>query len=179
MANMDRADDMIRDILDASKIKAGEKFLFDLQSCNIQLIAQQVVEDFTSIYGSRFNLEAMGDMNGVWDESLIQRMMENLVNNAIKYGHSASPIGIRIHHYQEKVEISVHNFGNPISEENQKRMFQPYTRVEANPASQKGWGIGLTLVKGFAEGMGGTVDVESSVEKGTTFTISLPFHVIE
>ena len=178
MNNMDRADYMIRDILDASKIKAGEKFSLNLKPCNMLEIAQEVVEDLTTVHGNRFQIHTHGRMDGIWDQEILQRILENIMNNAIKYGHLSSPITLKIDENNKKINVSVHNLGNPISIEDQKTLFVPYKRVEATSASQKGWGIGLTLVKGFAEAMKGNVSVASSEEEGTTFTIVLPLEVI-
>jgi signal transduction histidine kinase len=69
----------------------------------------------------------------------------------------------------------VHNWGNPISAEDQKRLFRPFSRTQGARASgQKGWGLGLTLVQGCAVAHGGRVDVQSTPEGGTTFTLDLP-----
>ena len=73
------------------------------------------------------------------------------------------------------VELGVHNEGNAINPEDQKTLFQLYRRpTSAVNGGQMGWGVGLSLVKGIIEAHGGTVRVESSEEKGTTFSLRLP-----
>ncbi|MGZ3790455.1 MAG: sensor histidine kinase, partial [Bacteriovorax sp.] len=71
-------------------------------------------------------------------------------------------------------EISVHNEGEPISLEEQKYLFNQYSRTKSAVGSgQIGWGIGLSLVKGLAEAHGGTVRIESDSQSGTTFIVRL------
>jgi signal transduction histidine kinase len=77
----------------------------------------------------------------------------------------------------EQVELAVHNLGRPIPEEEQAILFQHFTRTKsAETSGKKGWGIGLTLVKGVAEAHGGSVQVESTPAHGTTFRVRLPRH---
>jgi signal transduction histidine kinase len=74
------------------------------------------------------------------------------------------------------VALRVHNEGAPIPAEQQARLFAPFAQIESAVVgrSTRGWGLGLTLVRGCAEAHGGTVRVESDAESGTTFTIELP-----
>jgi signal transduction histidine kinase len=69
----------------------------------------------------------------------------------------------------------VHNEGKPIPTEEQAALFRPFGRAARAVASgQRGWGLGLTLVKGVAEAHGGEVHLESEPGRGTTFTVALP-----
>ena len=112
-----------------------------------------------------------------WDKKQIQRVLENLLSNAIKYGDPKEPITITLALEQnnQNVFFAVQNFGNIISTEDQKSIFTQFRRTkEAQAGNKKGWGIGLTLVKGVAEARGGRVDVTSDLDSGTVFTVRLP-----
>ena len=172
--NMNRADNMIRDILDASRIKAGEKISLNRIDCELNSIVEKTLENLATIHGERFDLIQGATIHGHWDCHALQRIVENLVNNAVKYGLGTTPITIRIEQKEDLAFLSVHNLGNPLSEEEQNYIFQPFKRVESSVQGQKGWGIGLTLVSGFAEAHGGYVSVKSSKNEGTTFTVCLP-----
>ena len=173
--NMDRADRMIQDILDASHIKAGEKVALDIASYDLQEIMEVTIEDLINIHGPRITLKGNKDILGYWDSSAIKRMTENLVNNAVKYGNELGTITIEINQIEKNIEIAVHNIGNPIPIEEQQAIFEPSQRAtSAILGSQKGWGIGLTLVKGFAEALGGKISLKSSEKEGTTFSILIP-----
>lgn len=173
--NIDRTDSMIQDLLDANAIKGGEELSIERQDCHLNEITMSVLEQLTSIHGERFVFQADKDIYGFWDCSNLRRVIENLAGNAVKYGDSQSPITISLEQKPDAVEIAVHNEGEPISPEDQTVIFEHTKRTRAAKISgHKGWGIGLTLVKGIVQAHGGKALVESAPEKGTTFRIILP-----
>ena len=175
ISSVDRADHMVQDLLDAGKIKAGEKFLLNLKLCDLNDIVNNTIEDLSTVHGSRFKIESNQHIEGMWDGDVIRRILENLANNAVKYGSMESPIEIKLKSDGKDASIAVHNKGNPISPDEQSKLFEAYRRSEsATTSNQKGWGIGLTLVQGFSKALGGDVRVTSSINEGTTFTVSLP-----
>ena len=73
------------------------------------------------------------------------------------------------------VRISVHNWGNPMGENELVSIFEPYQRLRpAHGDGPQGWGLGLSLVHGLVDAHGGTIRAQSSAEAGTTFTVELP-----
>ena len=176
IVNMDRADDMIRDLLDVSRIRAGEPLPLTYTECRLRDIIETSVADLALTHGSRIRMEnEFGELVGSWDANIIQRIVENLVGNAVKYGTPDTPITVRLDETAEWVEIGVHNDGNPIADVDQVSLFDPFRRTkDALGGGLRGWGIGLTLVKGMTEALGGMVRVESSVAQGTTFFVRLP-----
>jgi len=90
----------------------------------------------------------------------------------VKYGDSNKPITLGVQRSSEGAEISVHNYGAVIPAEAHTSLFDPFMR--STTKGKTGWGLGLTLVRGATEAHGGKVTVESSEDKGTTFTIHLP-----
>ncbi|MBC7428010.1 MAG: sensor histidine kinase [Bacteriovorax sp.] len=102
------------------------------------------------------------------------RIVENLCNNAVKFGKEHSPVTLFLDMVENMVSIKVHNFGKVITPENLEKLFEPYQRPDEKSTSHKpGWGLGLTLVKGLAEAHHGRVEVESSELDGTSFTVYL------
>lgn len=176
--NMGRADAMIRDLLDASSVKAGEKLLVDMGECNLNQIIKDTVEEFSTMYGDRFQIIQNEDILGNWSCSGVRRIIENLCNNAIKYGSPHEVVKVILENHPSHVVIKVHNMGNPIPEDQQESLFEPFRRAKSKETQkQRGWGLGLTLVKGLTEAHGGKVSVESSIGSGTTFSVELPKHV--
>lgn len=95
--------------------------------------------------------------------------------NAIKYGTPETLVDISGEKTSEGVLLTVTNQGPVISEEDQKKIFNPFYQMKTGQKNPyKGWGIGLSLVKGLAESHGGTVKVVSSQSSGTSFIIFLP-----
>lgn len=173
--DLSRSDRMIRDMLDANRIRSGEKLSLELRETKLIELIKRTLENLSSVYGDRFKLNANHEIVGYWSAVDLERSIENLVINAVKYGSRDTPIEVRVVDQGERVSISVHNAGSLITPSEQKSLFQPFSRI-VSPASKgkKGWGLGLTLVLGIAEAHGGKVRVESEAEKGTTFTILIP-----
>ncbi|HZH76659.1 MAG TPA: ATP-binding protein [Archangium sp.] len=174
--NIDRADRMIRDLLDANRITAGETLPAELARCDLTAIARETLEELAQVHGDRFVLSAPDIIEGYWSCSALRRILENLCNNAIKYGARDRAVTVALtRRGPEEVLLSVHNWGPPIPLEDQPSLFEPYRRMKsAQTGKEKGWGLGLTLVRGLAQAHQGTVQVESTEASGTTFTVMLP-----
>jgi PAS domain S-box-containing protein len=175
--SIDRANRMISDLLDVCQIKAGSKISLNIEACNLNEITQSTLDDLISIHGDRFRLNSNEQIHGYWECTAIRRIIENLLGNAVKYGAPKALITIGLKQKMETIEISVHNEGNVIPPEDQILLFRLFQRAEsARQGSDKGWGIGLTLVQGLVEAHGGSVLVKSEVSEGTTFIVELPIN---
>lgn len=174
--SIDRMDQMIQDLLDANRVRAGEPLTFPIKECDLRQIALTTLRDMGVSYGDRFLLQADREaLVGFWNEDALRRMIENLVNNAIKYGAPQKLITVSLNPSAKQIEIIVHNTGKAISKEDQLNLFQPFHRTHsAQNGQKKGWGLGLTLVRGVAEAHGGTVKVHSNEEDGTSFIVTIP-----
>jgi signal transduction histidine kinase/DNA-binding response OmpR family regulator len=171
--NLDRMDRMIRDLLDISRVRAGQCLPLRLEDCDLGAVAQEVIEDLSATHGHRFEVAKNGVVRGIWSHDELHRALCNLGTNAVKYGGSDRPITIRVERTPGGARASVHNFGNPIPLEKRARLFDLYSRLREG--SGTGWGLGLALVRACAEAHGGHAAIgESSEEAGTTFTIDLP-----
>jgi signal transduction histidine kinase len=172
--NTRRADRMIQDLLDASVVQVGEKLPLKISECDILSIVRDVVVDLPITEQRRVHING-GAVRGCWDGNALRRAIENVVSNAFKYGTLSTPISIRIATINERMILSVHNEGKHIPIEEQETLFQPFRRSQAAKESGKrGWGIGLALVRGVAEGHGGSVVIDSLPGSGTTFLIDIP-----
>ena len=173
--NIDRAERMIRDLLDTNRIRANERLPLHLAECDLTAVARVVIGELSSIYGQRFLLEQEGGVRGMWDAEELRRALWNLVINAVKYGAPDRPITITVRVSISEVQLSVHNHGSVIAPEDQSHIFDSFARTQgAQEKGKIGWGLGLTLVRGCAEAHGGRVTIESSADAGTTFMIHLP-----
>ena len=173
--NIERVDRMIRDLLDANRIRAGEALPLRLETCDLVALVQQVADEGRGMHGDRFIVESKGPVRGVWSEEDLHRAIWNLVTNAVKYGASKEPITISVMRHGDVARVSVHNTGLAIPAAEQQHIFDAYSRAPSADASGRiGWGLGLTLVRGTAEAHGGHVSLTSDARSGTTFTIELP-----
>lgn len=170
-----RAERMIGDLLDANRLRAGMSIPIELFPCDLRSVLQHTCDSLSVVHEGRYKLVAEYPVSGSFDAEAIRRCVENLVNNAIKYGASDMPVTISLERHDGKARISVHNFGNPIAPADQAVMFQWYGRTQsAEKSGKSGWGLGLMLVQGIAQAHGGTVFVSSAPEAGTLFSIDLP-----
>jgi signal transduction histidine kinase len=110
-----------------------------------------------------------------FDQDHTRRILENLLNNAVKYGSDLTPINVTVKIVNNELCMSVHNWGNPIAETDFEKIFQPFGRTqEAADSGIKGWGLGLSLVRSIVKSHRGHLDVASSEGQGTTFSIRIP-----
>ena len=173
--NMDRIEQMIRDLLDVTRIKSGEKIQLNLSDWDLSEMVKGTMDELASVHGDRFVLKAKDRIRVYWDCSSMKRVIENLLTNAVKYGSPVTAITIKIEEKNSAVEIAVHNEGSPISLGDQQTLFVQFRRSEsAKTSGHKGWGIGLTLVRSFVEAHGGTIIVKSLEDEGTTFCMTVP-----
>lgn len=171
--NMNRLEQMIVELLDASRLEAGESMPVVAELCDLSSIIRQAISEISLSDPAAIKIQTPDICEGYWDESGLRRITENLVSNAIKYGDSKKPISITLTDEGDSVDLCVHNFGNPIAQADIPILFEQYKRLKSSE-KQVGWGLGLTMVKGMVEAHHGTITVESDVGRGTTFRIQLP-----
>lgn len=173
--NLRRADRMIRDLLDVSRVQAGELLQLNVAECSLREVAASVVEDMTSIHGPRFHLEAPDEARGFWSGEHLRRVLENLVSNAVKHGDPRGAVVVQVAQDAHETTLRVHNDGPPIARREQESIFDAFRRARPEgPGASVGWGLGLTLVRAVVEAHGGRVSVESTEERGTTFQVVIP-----
>ena len=110
------------------------------------------------------------------DPDRIARVVSNLVGNALAHGASDAPVHVLLREEPGCARLSVHNHGPPIPPDAQPHLFDPFWRGPdaARPSREDSLGLGLFIVKQVVDAHGGTVDVESTLEEGTTFSVGLP-----
>ena len=110
------------------------------------------------------------------DGSLLARLFDNLISNAIKYGAEGKQVTVRIRAEEEKVTVSVTNFGQVIPKEELPLLFQKFYRMDqARSSGTGGTGLGLAIAKEIAEMHGGSIRADSDLN-GTVFTVVLRVH---
>ena len=106
---------------------------------------------------------------------ILEEIVQNLVDNAIKYNTSNGSVGVSLKQVDQRVELHVSDTGIGIPEKHLSRVFERFYRVDRSRNKQiVGTGLGLSIVKHSAETLGATVQLESKVGIGTTVTVSFP-----
>src|SRR5690606_6079927 len=107
------------------------------------------------------------------DKVKLTRVISNLLSNAIKFSPAASVVQLVAAYEAHTLQVKVSDQGKGIAPERQRRLFTDPFTTESNELMQ-GTGIGLVIVKQLLDGMGGTVEVKSRVDEGTTFMVRVP-----
>lgn len=111
---------------------------------------------------------------------MIERIILNLISNAIKFTDKNGVITVKISELEKHIMISVSDTGIGISEKRCNSIFELFNRDDADGIRNKeGTGIGLYLVKALVEAHDGEIKATSEVSKGTTFNITLPVRILE
>jgi signal transduction histidine kinase len=108
------------------------------------------------------------------DRSYLLMLLKNLVDNAIRYSASTSPVIIAAKAEETGVRISVKDFGVGISPTEVRNIFNPFDRIEEADKHQPGTGLGLYIVRLIADMLGTEIDVESQPNQGAEFSFRLP-----
>jgi signal transduction histidine kinase len=176
--NSNRLYKLINNIVDISKIEAGF-FELHLSNYNIVEVVEEIVMSITNFTDNKgLNIIFDTDIEEkiiACDPEKIERIILNLISNAIKFSDVGDEIFIDIKDKDEFVEISVKDNGIGIEEYHLNMIFDRFKQIDKSLSRNKeGTGIGLSLVKSIVELHGGSINVESDFGKGSKFTVILP-----
>jgi signal transduction histidine kinase len=169
---------MVRDLLDVTRTRLGERLAISRQPTDLGALCRQVVDELEAAHpGRRLVLESSGDLGGAWDSGRLAQIISNLVANALQYGDATKPVTIRALPADGNAVLTVHNYGPAMSAASLKTMFDRTVRPSRSRHSAGGTsnlGLGLFIVRELVKAHGGTVRVTSTDAGGTTFSVTLP-----
>lgn len=171
---------LINDVLDLSKVEAGQMTL-DISQVSIPDLCREALSLVSAQARARqLVVHQVIDPNLTTlmaDELRVRQMLLNLLSNAIKFSHKGSEIGLEVKAQAGYLYLTVWDRGIGIPEDKQKLLFQPFQQVDGSLSRRhEGTGLGLALTRRLAELHQGTVEFESIEGKGSRFTIRLPLN---
>jgi PAS domain S-box-containing protein len=170
----DRMQRMISDLLDFTQATMGGGIPLARRPTSLCALAETTLEEFELTHPGRLVSScARGMAEGPWDPDRLVQVVSNLVSNALAHGAEGTPVRVRVWEDGTDTCLSVHNEGPPIPEELLPRIFDPFKRATQS-GGRKGLGLGLYIVQQVVLAHGGTIEVHSTREDGTTFTVRLP-----
>jgi len=176
--NGQRLGELVNDLLDLSKLEAKE-FRLNLETVDLVALCEKSVAPFAQRAASRGIRLAVKIPDALRqacaDRSAFDRILTNLIDNAVKYCPEGASVGISARAAGAKIEVDVSDNGPGIDVKHQPRLFERFYRVDPGRSRDMGGtGLGLSIVKHLVEAMGGEVSVESTPGKGSTFAFTLP-----
>jgi len=174
----DRLDALIADLLRLARIESGDKS-FEIGAVPVgNMVHRRSADHQASAQAKRIQLVvAEGDtqLHVRADEEGLRQILDNLIDNAIKYTRESGRVTLRWFSTDGKVSIEVEDTGIGVSAEDQKRVFERFYRVDkARSREMGGTGLGLAIVKHLAQFFGGEAYVRSELGIGSTFGVRLP-----
>jgi two-component system phosphate regulon sensor histidine kinase PhoR len=174
----DRMATLVEDLLDLSRLESGDRAP-EWEETLPSEVAEDVVASFAGLAARKdiaLHREDRGAPAVLTDPERLRRVLENLVDNAIKYTPAGGRVALTTLPGPEgSARIEVADNGPGIAPEHQARIFERFYRVDkARSRELGGTGLGLSIVRHLAEGMGASVSVESEPGGGARFTVTLP-----
>ena len=166
---------ILNDFLSVERIDSG-KVKHKFTSFMLSKVVNEAIYNANMLLkpGQRINYpKDIDDYTIYQDEKVLELIMSNLINNAIKYSPPNSRINLEFNIDQKTLNFKISDKGIGIPEKDQKNIFERYFRAE-NALLDQGTGIGLNIVKGHVESLGGNINFTSKENKGSTFTVELP-----
>jgi two-component system phosphate regulon sensor histidine kinase PhoR len=175
--NAQRLHELVEDLLDLSRIES-QKLKLSLEPLDLRLAFTRVLNTFQE-RADRRGVELVNDVGllvprVLADRRAMDHIVTNLIDNAVKYCGPRSKVVLRGEEQGGQVRVLIQDDGPGIEARHLPRLFERFYRVDPGRSREiGGTGLGLAIVKHLAEAMGGTVSVESSPGRGTTFSIVL------
>jgi signal transduction histidine kinase len=164
---------IIRDLLDYGLSRQGGGIPVRRAPLRAGELCRRVVDEARGAFPEvPIELEAEQDVGLLGDADRLHQALSNLVGNAVQHGGGGRvDVAVRLH--GEEVALSVHNDGLPLEPEALPHLFEPFRRGRGARTAD-GAGLGLYIVREIVTAHGGTVEVASAPQSGTTFTVRLP-----
>lgn len=175
--NVDRLTHLVADLLSLARIESQE--IVTREPVDVAAILEEVLRRRReTIQQKGLALECQAAPTLVLgDPEALTQVVDNLIDNAIRYTPAPGTIRVRIHASGVWCVLEVEDTGIGIPEKDRERVFERFYRVDkARSRKLGGTGLGLSIVKNVVQALGGTVRVESEVDRGSRFVVELPLH---
>src|SRR6185437_13353136 len=126
--SLERMDSLVQSLLDVSRLRSGHAISLDFHFTDLGAEVREVVEDFSVLKARAIVLGTCDSIFGAWSTNSIRRALENLLDNAVKYGDPNRPITVEVRRKGELATVSVQNWGPLIPAADQAKLFEAYRR---------------------------------------------------
>lgn len=170
--------EMIHMFFDLAKIESGETHL-EMQPVDLcEICRSEIATYYEMLSETGFDIQIQipeAPLTVQGDIPAIKRILDNLLQNAVRYGSAGKYLGISIEEEEHNILLKVTDKGKGIVEDSQDKIFERLVTLEdSRNKKYQGSGLGLTITKRLTEAMGGSISLHSIPYKITTFTVTLP-----
>jgi signal transduction histidine kinase len=175
---------LLNNLLEFSRLEQRKSQIIQ-ENVEIVPFFMEIVEMFQPLCNEKKNklnyfIDVKNNPQIVTDSLKLKQITINLISNAIKYT-SEGEVSVRVEEIDEpnlQLKVTVSDTGKGIPKEKLSSLFEPFTRVEKNSFGIEGSGLGLFVVKGLVDLLGGTVEIETEEDQGTAITFTIPFEPV-
>ena len=176
LSSTERLSRMVSDLLDFSRGRLGSPMPIAATEANLGHLVSEVVNEVQAANPQFIvNFHSNGELEGQWDVERLKQAASNLLLNAIQHG-AGKEINVTVMGEENSVVIAVQNEGPPISKELRATMFDPLVQGKKPDPTRSGLGLGLFIVNEIVAAHRGTIEVTSTEDSGTIFSVRLPRH---
>jgi signal transduction histidine kinase len=166
---------LVEDVLDTSRIEAGT-FTYTFGEVDLARLVRAAAAAAES---GQDEVAVRADVGGVLpsvrgDAERLRQVLSNLIDNAVKYSPAGGEVHVKTRAQNGRVEIAVSDRGPGIPPEQQRLIFEKFGRAKLGDKTKPGTGLGLFIARSIAEAHGGAITVDSTPNRGATFTLTLP-----
>lgn len=166
---------LVGDVLDTSRIEAGT-FSYVFSDVDVAALVEDTVAS-AAVGQDEVQLAAavrppLPPVRG--DAERLRQILDNLIDNAVKYSPAGSEVRVSAYAYGDRVHVDVVDSGPGIPRDQQGLIFEKFGRARNDGGAKPGTGLGLFIARSIAEAHGGSLEVQSSPERGSTFMLTLP-----
>lgn len=169
---------LINKFFDLAKLESGDKEI-PMEKVDLSEICRMsILDHYATLENDGFEVEIYVPEESIFilgNKEALERILDNLISNAIKYGSAGKYLGLRLVNSEESVNVQVIDKGKGIAEKYKEEVFERmYTLEDSRSKTYQGSGLGLTITKELVEVMGGEIHLESEPYKQTIFSFKLP-----
>lgn len=170
---------MIQQILDLTRSRLSGGIEVNPRPTDLCRVLSSTVDELRTAYPhARIDLRCPAS-SGTWDADRLEQVFSNLIGNAVAHGGAAGAVEVEAGSRGDAAWVTVHNQGPPISDHLRDTLFDPFRRGdrESRSSTTAGLGLGLYISREVVVAHGGSIEFESSPDRGTTFRVTLPKEV--